>query len=1711
MRSMFDRIRRCLAHGVCVPTRAGSPGPIHTFTASFLVGAAFLAFTATAWADTVEKRVVTSSDDAEEATSDGTVYLNSSDLELTFDASINTNQVVGMRFTGLAIPPGAIITTAWIQFTAKEAQSETTTVLIQAQAADTASTFTTTPNSISTRPRTAAGVTWIPVPWTAGQTTAAQQTPNFKSVIQQVVNRPGWALGNPLVIIITGTGHRTPYSFDGTNTQCPLLHVEFTPGTNPVATVSATQLVSPAFTVRANGSASVAGSGGAIASYTFNWGDGTANTTTTAPTATAQHTYSAAGSRTITLTVSDAVGHVSAPATTTINVQQNTAPVAHLSVTQLATPALTVRGDGSTSTDTDYAPIASYTFNWGDGTANSTATAPTATAQHSYASAGTYTVTLTATDAGGLTSAPATQSITVAADNPPVAQLGVTQLASPPLTVSASGAGSSDTDSTPIASYRFTFGDGTAAVVATAPNNSAQHTYAAAGTYTVTLTATDTGGLTSAPASSSITVTPPAGGTTTVEKRVATSADDAEEETSNSSVYLNSSDLELTFDTSLNSTQVVGMRWTGFAVPQGASITAAYIQYGAKEAQSEVTTLAIRGQAADTAAIFVATSGSVSARPRTTASVPWTPVAWNAGELGPNQRTPDLSPVIQEIVSRPGWKSGNPLAIIITGTGHRTAWSYDGNPVQAPLLHVEYGLSGAPTAQLALTPAASPPYTVQADGSGSSATDGKTVTGYQFNWGDGTAATNTSTATANHTYANPGTYTVSLVVTDSGNRSSAPATRSITFAAEAPPTAHVTATQRANPALTVRADGSTSTDPDATPIASYSVTFGDNSAPVVINAPTTTCDHTYANPGTYTVTLIATDTGGLASQPATASITVQAEQIPVARLSVAQLVPTPALTVRADGSTSTDPDFTPIASYTFDWGDGTTNTTTTAPTATAQHTYAAAGTYSVKLIATDTGGNASTQVTQSINVIAENAPTAQLTATQLVTPALTVRADASTSSDTDLTPIASYRFTFGDGTAAVTTTAPNAIAQHTYGAAGTYTVTLTATDTGGNTSAPVTQSINVMAETPPTARLTATQVANPATTVSADASTSTDADMTPIASYRFDWGDGTTPTNTTAPTATAQHTYANPGNFTVTVVVTDNVGNASAPATATVPVLGRISLDKRIAASSDDAEQTVSSGSVSITSSALELAVKSNAQQIIGLRWAGITIPKGATISNAYIQFTSSTSTSGTVSLSVAGQAADNAATFTTSTSSISTRTKTGATVAWVPSNAWSSGQAGTDQRTPDLTAIIQEIVNRTNWASGNALALIISGTGTRTAYSYDGNAASAALLHIEYLGTGTGPTAKLTASQTGSLTARADGSTSTAGDSPIASYRFDWGDGTTPTTVTAPTSAANHTYASAGTYTVTLIVTDTAGRPSAPVTASVTVSQATSGPISVYVGYYDTHHTEHLRTKPSPWYGSSGITFVGTPDSGSGGWDSSGIRIDNPSAAAISVTVTVDMGSSHFGLWGARTVPAGGTLVLAQTGFENFDGSDTNPAGCYGCNPNLCTTQVQSTVPVVHVTMNGTTTNYYDSGQISNTHGVDMAGCPDTGGTRNDESQVWTQIFSQAPLASAIRAREESGPAPAGAPARALSFAPVFPNPARMQLTLRYTIPSQQDVEIGIFDIAGRRVQSHLTRDLPPGEYQSALNLSGIPSGMYYCSLRVGDQMLRQRFVHVQ
>jgi hypothetical protein len=136
----------------------------------------------------------------------------------------------------------------------------------------------------------------------------------------------------------------------------------------------------------------------------------------------------------------------------------------------------------------------------------------------------------------------------------------------------------------------------------------------------------------------------------------------------------------------------VGLRFGPIPVPQGTTIAAAHIQFTVDETTTEATTLTLRGQASDNAPTFTTATGNITARPLTTASALWTPPPWpTLGAAGTEQESPDLAAVINEIVNRPGWVSGQSLAIIISGTGRRVAQSWNLAPSGAPVLHVEYG------------------------------------------------------------------------------------------------------------------------------------------------------------------------------------------------------------------------------------------------------------------------------------------------------------------------------------------------------------------------------------------------------------------------------------------------------------------------------------------------------------------------------------------------------------------------------------------------------------------------------------------------------------------------------------------------------------------------------------------------------------------------------------------------------------------------------------------------------------------------------------------------------------------------------------------------------------------------------------------------------------------------------------------------------------
>ena len=153
----------------------------------------------------------------------------------------------------------------------------------------------------------------------------------------------------------------------------------------------------------------------------------------------------------------------------------------------------------------------------------------------------------------------------------------------------------------------------------------------------------------------------------------------------------------------------MGLRFGSLQVPPGATISRAWIQFQTDEVSTDAAALTLRAEAADNTPTYVGTNSNVSNRPVTSASsaLAWNPPAWpTVSARTTAQQTPDISSLaVQAVVSRPGWAQGNALGIQLTGTGRRTAESFEGN--FAPLLHVEYG-TGAPPSNAAPVVSAGP-------------------------------------------------------------------------------------------------------------------------------------------------------------------------------------------------------------------------------------------------------------------------------------------------------------------------------------------------------------------------------------------------------------------------------------------------------------------------------------------------------------------------------------------------------------------------------------------------------------------------------------------------------------------------------------------------------------------------------------------------------------------------------------------------------------------------------------------------------------------------------------------------------------------------------------------------------------------------------------------------------------------------------------------
>lgn len=433
----------------------------------------------------------------------------------------------------------------------------------------------------------------------------------------------------------------------------------------------------------------------------------------------------------------------------------------------------------------------------------------------------------------------------------------------------------------------------------------------------------------------------------------------------------------------------------------------------------------------------------------------------------------------------------------------------------------------APTASASATPSVGKvPLLVNFSSAGSTDTDG-TIASYSWEFGDGTAASTDADPT--HTYTEAGTFTATLTITDDDGATDT-ADVAVQVNANVGPTAAANSNVTGGQVpLTILFSSAGSTDPDGG-ITSYSWDFGDGNGSSTAN-PT----YSYSIPGAYVATLTVADVEG---ETDSASINVTADAIPnVAPTAVASATPSTVrqgLAVSFSSAGSADSDGT-IASYNWDFGDGGTSSI-----ANPTHAYSLAGPFVATLTVTDNAGGVATATT-SVTVIPNLAPTAAAAGTPSSgKQPLLVSFSSAGSSDPDGT-IAGYNWDFGDGSPNKAT----ASATHTYTAAGSFTATLTVTDDFGatDTSTVVT---TVTANVAPTAVATATPVAGARPLiVNFTGSGSSDSDGN-IASYAWDFGDGGT-SSVTNPS----HTYA-AGNYSATLVVTDDNGVASAPASVAI-------------------------------------------------------------------------------------------------------------------------------------------------------------------------------------------------------------------------------------------------------------------------------------------------------------------------------------------------------------------------------------------------------------------------------------------------------------------------------------------------------------------------------------------------------------------------------
>ena len=379
---------------------------------------------------------------------------------------------------------------------------------------------------------------------------------------------------------------------------------------------------------------------------------------------------------------------------------------------------------------------------------------------------------------------------------------------------------------------------------------------------------------------------------------------------------------------------------------------------------------------------------------------------------------------------------------------------------------------------------------------------------WEWKFGDGGSSTDRNPV---HTYRSPGNYTVSLTVSNRFGSDTVAKTDLIRAEPSKPPAAGFSAAPVSGGApLTVQF-----TDKSANNPVTWLWEFGDGTTSAAQNPK-----HTYTAVGTYSVGLTVGNAAGSGSITKSAYITVV--ELPIASFSADVRSGTAPFTVRF-----TDTSAGKIDAWSWRFGDGGTSSDRN-----PEHTYTAAGTYTVSLAVENPAGSDVETKSGYITVIERPAAVFSANVTEGRAPLAVRFADASTGGP------GAWLWAFGDGASSAER---NPV--HQYRNPGTYTVSLTVANAAGENTTVRKDYITVIG--PLAADFTANVTAGPAPLAVGFADASTGGPL----SWSWDFGDGAASTE-----RNPVHVFKEPGRYAVNLTISD--GSARSTKTRQIQVLG---------------------------------------------------------------------------------------------------------------------------------------------------------------------------------------------------------------------------------------------------------------------------------------------------------------------------------------------------------------------------------------------------------------------------------------------------------------------------------------------------------------------------------------------------------------------------